>query len=102
MSSKTGSVGREKIAEERIRILFRQAEEKFGSDPELSDRYIELAQRIGERTQVRIPEDLKKEFCSNCSTYWQQGKTCRVRLNPEKKLVEYRCLECGEKQVYGY
>ncbi|MFB6100761.1 MAG: ribonuclease P protein component 4 [Candidatus Nanohalobium sp.] len=91
-----------KIAEERIKILFQQAEEKFDEDPELSRRYVEIARRIGERTQVPIPSELQKKFCSSCNNYLKPGKNCRVRLNSQEELVEYTCGECGEVEKYGY
>ena len=93
---------REKIAEERIRILFNQAEKRFEEHSDLSNRYIELAQRIGEKTQISIPGNLKKHFCSSCNTYWRHGENCKVRINSEKQLIIYRCLNCGEKKNYGY
>ncbi|WP_217907065.1 ribonuclease P protein component 4 [Candidatus Nanohalobium constans] len=95
-------MGSQRIAEERIRILFNQAEEKFDSEPELSDRYMEIAQRIGERTQTSIPGNLKKHFCSSCGSYWRHGDNCEVRINSENQLIEYKCLKCGEKQKHGY
>ena len=95
-------MSRSKIPEERIEILFKQAEEKFSRDRELSDRYVEIARRIGERTQTSIPEDLRKKFCSNCETYWRPGETCKVGIDSKKNLVKYSCLECGEEKNYGY
>jgi len=95
-------VGQEKIAEERIRILFNQAEKQFDSESELSDRYMELAQRIGERTQTTIPANLKKHFCSNCDSYWRHGDNCRVRIDSENQLIRYKCKLCGEEKKYGY
>ena len=92
----------QKIAEERIRMLFNKAEEKFDKEPELSNRYIELAQKIGERTQTSIPSNLKKHFCSNCNTYWIHGNNCKVRIDSQNQLIKYKCLTCGEEQKYGY
>jgi len=91
-----------KIAEERIRILFNQAEERFDKEPKLANRYIELAQKIGERTQTSIPNNLKKHFCSNCNTYWRHGNNCEVRIDSKNQLIRYKCLKCGGKQKYGY
>ncbi|MFB6158395.1 MAG: ribonuclease P protein component 4 [Candidatus Nanohalobium sp.] len=90
------------IARERIDILFREAGEKFERHPELSRRYVEIARRIGERVQVSIPGEYRKKFCSSCGAYWKPGKTCRVRLKSENRLVQYHCLECGEVENYGY
>lgn len=92
-----------KIAEERIEILIKESEKKFEKgDTELSQRYIELAKRIGERTQTSIPREQKKKFCKKCNTYWKQGKNCKVTINSGKQLITYKCLECGETEKHGY
>jgi ribonuclease P protein subunit RPR2 len=99
---KVPSVNTREIAEERIRILFEQAEDKLGEEPVLSKRYLELARRIGERAQVSIPEELRRKFCSNCNLYFKPGNNCKVSFNTEEKFVEYTCGECGEVEKYGY
>lgn len=91
-----------KIAEERIEILFKQAENKFGEDPELSDRYVEIARKIGERTQTSLRKDLKLKFCSSCGSFWRPGANCKVNINPEKSILEYNCCNCGESEKHGY
>ena len=55
-----------KIASERINILFRLASEEFKKHPERSNRYVELARKIGMRYNVRIPKLLKRRFCKKC------------------------------------
>jgi ribonuclease P protein subunit RPR2 len=95
-------VDTQKIAEERIEILFSEAEEKESKDPELAERYVEIARNIGEKAQVSIPSDLKKRFCSSCGAYLKPGKNCTVRIDSEKNLIKYRCGECGEEDRYGF
>lgn len=87
-----------KIAEERIRILFEEAEKR----PEFSERYLKLAEKIGMRTETSIPSDLKKKYCSECYTILGPGDNCRVRINSDNKTVEYECLECGNILRHGY
>lgn len=91
-----------KIAEERIELLFDQAEEKFDENPKLSDRYVEIARKIGERTQTPLRKELKLKFCSGCGSFWRPGATCKVNINPEKSTVEYKCCNCGESEKHGY
>jgi RNase P subunit RPR2 len=95
-------VSTQKIAEERIRILFSQAEKKFDSEGELSDRYVEIARNIGERTQVSVPSNLKKHFCSNCGKFWRHGANCSVRIDSENQFIRYTCENCEEEEKYGF
>jgi RNase P subunit RPR2 len=92
----------QKIAEERIEILFGQAEEKFDEDPDLADRYVEIARSIGERTQTSLKKELKMKYCSGCGSFWQPGASCTVDINTEKSSVLYRCNNCGETEEYAY
>ncbi|MFP4038249.1 MAG: ribonuclease P protein component 4 [Candidatus Nanohaloarchaea archaeon] len=86
------------IAEERIRILFEEAEKR----PEYMERYLKLAERIGMRAEASIPSELKKKYCSSCYSLLTPGENCRVRVISDEKIVSYRCLECGEEKRYGY
>lgn len=90
------------IAEERINRLFNLAEKQASEgNRELADRYVELAQKISERTQEKIPNELKKRFCSECNTYLIPGNNLKIRLNSEKLKIIYTCEECGAVERYG-
>lgn len=91
----------DKIAEERIELLFGKAEEVFEENPDLADRYVEIARSIGERSQVSIPSDLKKKFCSNCGSFLKPGKNCSVEVKSSEDMIYYSCGECGETDKYG-
>lgn len=91
-----------KIAKERIEILFRQAEKEFPEHKERSNRYVELARKIGMRYKVRIPKKLKRKFCNNCYSYIKPGVNCSVRLDSEENTVVWKCKECGHKKRYPY
>jgi len=47
-----------KIAKERIRILFKNAEKEFHKNPELSHRWVQMARKIATRYNIRIPREL--------------------------------------------
>ncbi len=84
------------IAIERIRRLFEMADYMFHIDPELSNRYVELARRIAMRCRVRIPRDLRRRFCHNCYKFLVPGVNCRVRIAKRREPhVAITCLECG-------
>ena len=88
------------IAKQRIKELFEQAEKKFDKEPELSNRYIELARKMAMRYRLRIPSELKKRFCSKCHHYLVPGKNCRIRTQNGK--IVYTCQDCGAYKRYGY
>ncbi len=91
-----------KIAKERVRILFDQAESEFDKHPERSKRYVELARKMGMRYNVRLAKRMKMRFCSKCLSYLRPGVNCRVRTRNDKQSVVITCLECGNVSRYPY
>ncbi len=82
----------QKIAKERIKVLFQLAKESFKEDSNLSDKYIKLARRIAMKHKVRLGPEFKKKFCKNCHKYLLPGVNCRVRLHKHRLI--YYCLSC--------
>ncbi|MEE9323650.1 MAG: ribonuclease P protein component 4 [Candidatus Aenigmarchaeota archaeon] len=91
-----------KIAEERIQILFDQAESEFDEHPERSKRYVELARKMGMRYNVRFTKGMKMRFCKKCLSYLKPGANCRVRTRRDKQSVIITCLGCGNVSRYPY
>ena len=84
------------IAVERIRRLFEMADYMFHINPELSNRYVELARKIAMRCRVRIPRDLRRRFCHNCYRFLVPGVNCRVRIAKRREPhIAITCFECG-------
>lgn len=83
-----------RIASERIADLFTLArqEAQYGL-PELSDRYVRLARRIGMRYNVRLPPELSEVYCRGCSRFWVEGRTVRTRVRSGRRVRT--CLACG-------
>ena len=70
-----------RIARERVSNLFGLAErEARGAHPELADRYVALARRIGMRYNVRLRQEYRELYCRACSAFWVEGRTVRTRL----------------------
>ena len=90
------------IAKERISILFNLAEKMFKENKKYSNRYVELARKIGMRYNVKIPKELKRKFCKHCKSYLVSGVNSVHRTNPKEKAVEVSCKECGEKMRFPY
>jgi len=91
-----------RIARERIRILLREAEKNFPRHKERSNRYIELARRIGMKYKVRLPKKYKRRICPYCYSYIRPGVNCVVRLRPKERCVVWHCMECGKDKRYPY
>lgn len=82
----------QKIAKERVEVLFKQAKEMFKEDPKFSDRYVYLARKIAMKYKVKIPSRLKRKFCKHCYKYLVPSVNCRVRAQRGK--IVYYCLSC--------
>ena len=80
------------IALERINSLFKEAKTTFREQPELSNRYVQLARKLSMKYKVKLPSELKRAFCKHCNTYLVPSKNCRVRIQHRK--VIYCCANC--------
>ncbi len=89
------------IAQRRIKRLFELAEQEAARGREdRSDRYVQLARRIGMRYRVRIPGHLKMRICKSCNSYLIPGRNMRVRLRGE--YITTTCLRCGRQMRRPY
>lgn len=89
---RTGAMVR--IAHERIDDLFvLAARESEGGHPELANRYVVLARKIGTRYNVRLLPEYRELYCRSCSSYWVEGRTVRTRLRAGRRVRT--CLVCG-------
>ena len=82
----------QKIALERIKILFNEADKAFKEHPERSHKYIKLARKIAMKVNLRIPSELKRKLCKHCYTYLKIGINARKRIR-DKKIIYY-CKNC--------
>jgi len=92
VSKKSRQLSNKKIAAERIETLFKQAKDAFQKDPSLSNRYVTLGRKLSMKYKVRIPSELKRQFCKHCYKFLMPGKNCRVR-SKDGKMV-YFCMNC--------
>ena len=89
-----------KIALDRIKKLFKEADSMYGEDSRLSDRYVALARKMAMKFKVNIPSNLKKKFCKHCYSYLRPGKNCRIRVQNNK--VVYYCSNCKKYMRFPY
>ncbi len=92
----------QRIARERIEILFEHAKREIKKHPERTKRYVELARKIGMRYNVRLTKDVKRSVCKNCNALLIPGLTSQVRLDKKTKTVNIKCLECEKIYRYPY
>lgn len=88
------------IARERIEILMELAEKVLEKHPKRSQRYVELARKIGMRYNVRMTKEQKRGFCKKCNTILKPGVTSRQKT--EKGAVVVRCERCGTVRKYPF
>jgi ribonuclease P protein subunit RPR2 len=89
----------QKIAKERIDILFDLAEKNLNKNLKRSQRYVELARKIGTRYNVRFSKEMKRKFCKNCNTLL---KGTKIRVRTEGKSLIIKCLNCNKLYRYPY
>lgn len=94
------SKSEQRIALERIEILFNEAEKAFCADKKLADSYVAKARKIAMKYNVKMPRELKRKFCKHCYSYLKPGINLRVRTHKGK--VVYYCMSCKEYMRFPY
>lgn len=90
------------IALQRMEKLFWLAEieaEKRNGEAR-SDRYVQLARKIGMRYRVRMPRHLKMRICKGCYSFLIPGRNARVRLKGD--YLTTTCQKCGKEMRRPY
>lgn len=90
------------IAKERIKILFSLASREFSEHPERSNRYVELARKIGKRYNIKISGEYRRRFCRKCLHYLRPGINSKVRTRSTQGALIIECLDCGNISRYPY
>ncbi|MEM3363916.1 MAG: ribonuclease P [Candidatus Micrarchaeia archaeon] len=90
------------IARERVITLLQLAKKMLGQGrDDVAKRYCSLARKIQLRYRVRLPRKGRLEYCKKCFIPWVPGKSVRVRLDSNRRCVEYACV-CGHKKRIVY
>lgn len=85
------------IAMQRIRTLFELAKDNVRKEPELAQRYAQIARRIAMRTRVRLPTEYRRLICRHCKSFIYPGVNSRVRVQRRREPhVVITCLVCGK------
>lgn len=83
---------RKKIALERIKQLFKEADDIFKENPKRANRYVELARKIAMKVNLKMPREIKRKFCKHCYSYLKPGINSRIR-NYKSRITIY-CNKC--------
>ena len=87
----------QQIALQRIHTLFELAKQKIREEPQIAQRYVEIARRIAMRTRLRLPVEYRRMICKQCKSFIYPDVNCRVRLQQcREPHVVITCFVCGK------
>ena len=86
---------KKKIALERMYILINDAISNARSNPDLAQRQASLARRISTHHRIKMPYELKINFCKQCKNFIAPGVNSRIRLGRTNlKSIRITCNFC--------
>ncbi len=84
------------IALQRVHTLFSLAKEVAREDPQLAQRYVQIARRVAMRTRLRLPHEYRSLICRKCKSFILPGVNCRIRIQQRREPhMVITCLSCG-------
>ena len=85
-----------KIALERMQLLMSQAISNARKDPDLAQRHAGLARRISTKYRVKMPYEMRMNFCKKCKMFIVPGVTSRIRIGRSAtRAVRVTCSYCS-------
>lgn len=88
----------QQIALRHINSLFKLAKQNVREEPELAQRYVQIARRVAMRTRLRMPREYRHMICRHCKSFIYPGVNCRVRAQRRREPhMVVTCLECGKQ-----
>ncbi|NIP66554.1 hypothetical protein GWN63_00310 [Candidatus Bathyarchaeota archaeon] len=85
------------IALQRIHVLFRLAKETIRDDPQLAQRYVNVARKVAMRTRTPLPKEYRHLICRYCKSFILPGVNCRVRIQQRREPhMVITCFNCGQ------
>ncbi len=82
---------------QQIKQYFTQAHTK---DQQKGKLIIQKARKLAMKHRIKLPKELKRQYCAHCYTFFIPGKNYRVRT-AEGRVV-YTCLCCGKHTRFSY
>jgi len=81
------------LVNERIQILIKNALTNARSNPKLAERQAFLAKRLSTKYRVRMPYELRMNFCKKCKKFIVPGFSARIRLG--RSTIKSIRITCG-------
>ncbi len=97
-SKSTGLV--KQIAQERIGILYSLAKKE--PDPGLMRDYTKLIRKIAAHYRIPLSKEMGSHICRKCGSMLALGKNLSVRKLSGKRMMLYKCLDCGNERQIPY
>ena len=95
---KSGKTKEEALA--KFKEYLAKAKQVFKKDKAMANRYVTKARKAAMKVKLRIPRELKRQYCKHCYKLLVQGENCRVRTQRGK--VVYYCMECKKYMRFPY
>ncbi|SRR5579885_3307716 len=81
---------------ERMHILVQNAISNARRNPELAERQAILAKKMSMKYRVRMPYELRMNFCKKCKKFIVPGFTARIRVGrSDVKSIRITCKFCN-------
>ncbi|MGQ0771298.1 MAG: ribonuclease P protein component 4 [Nitrososphaerota archaeon] len=85
-----------KIALERIQILVKEALSNAKRNPDLAQRQADIARKISTKHKVKLPYEIRMQFCKKCKSFIAPGVNSKIRLGRSTlKSVRITCQFCN-------
>jgi len=85
-----------RIARQRVHTLFQLAIETYKENPQLAQRYVDIARRVAMAAKLRLPAEYRRLVCRHCKSFILPGASSRVRIKQHREPhVVITCLKCG-------
>jgi len=84
------------IALERMQILIKNAISNARTNPKLAQRQAGLAKRLSTKYRIRMPYDIRINFCKKCKKFIAPGVNARIRMGRSSvKSIRITCGFCN-------
>lgn len=84
------------VALERMHILTKRALSNARKNPELAQRQAGMARRISTKYRIKLPYEIRMNFCKKCKMFIAPGVSSRIRLGRSTlKSVRITCSYCN-------
>jgi len=84
------------IALERMQILIKNAISNARTNPTLAQRQASIAKKISTKYRIRMPYDIRINFCKKCKKFTAPGVNARIRMGRSSvKSIRITCGFCN-------